>query len=67
VQLDLYSNDSAQRESMGRAAKIALSGFQGAMGGTVVGVLLFDNEANFYEPEARRFRKMLDFRVIHYT
>lgn len=67
VQLDIYSKDAVLREQLGGFAKGALSGFSGNMAGTRVGVVMLNNEINGYEPDTLRFRKTLDFKIVHYT
>jgi hypothetical protein len=67
VQIDVYSNDPVERETIGAAIKTALDGYIGTMVGTDVGLLMYDNESNEYVSEALQYRKMLDFKVIHYS
>jgi hypothetical protein len=67
VQIDVFSFDPTQRETIGEAVKVALDGFMGVMGSTSVGILMFDNESNEYLPDYLQYRKMLDFKVIHYS
>jgi hypothetical protein len=67
VQIDVYSNDPTERETIGAAIKTALDGYIGTMVGTDVGLVMYDNESNEYVSEALQYRKMLDFKVIHYS
>jgi hypothetical protein len=67
VQIDVYSNDSVERETLAGYVKTALDGYQGAMGGTTVGLVMYDNEQNEYLPDSLQYRKMLDFKVIYYS
>jgi hypothetical protein len=67
VQIDVYSNDAVQRETIAGYVKTALDGFQGTMGGTTVGLVMYDNEQNEFLPDSLQYRKMLDFKVIYYS
>jgi hypothetical protein len=66
VQIDVFSTTSLQRGTLGDAVKVALDGYtQTAMGGTFVGVLIWDNEIDVFESERKQYRKTLDFKVVH--
>jgi hypothetical protein len=67
VQIDVYSNDPTERETLGGYIKVALDGYMGTMGSTSVGILMYDNESNEYVSDSLQYRKMLDFKVIHYS
>jgi hypothetical protein len=67
VQIDGYSNDPTELETLGGYLKVALDGYMGTMGSTNIGLLMYDDERNEYLPDSLQYRKSIDFKVIHYS
>lgn len=67
VQIDFYSNSAVERELLGQYARTALEGVLGTMAGTNVGMVIVNNEMNMFEAPQLQFRKMLEFKFLHYT
>lgn len=65
VQIDVWAFDPITRESVSDNLVIALDGFMGTIGTTPIGILLWDNGLNMYEPDRKYYRKVLDFKVLH--
>jgi hypothetical protein len=50
---------------VGEAVMLALSGYGGQMGGQLVGASFNVLEIDIYEPEAKMYRRTLDFQIMY--
>lgn len=67
LQVDCWATDSSKTSHLiAEAAKSALDGYRGLMGGLVrVHSSLLVNETDFFEPDVDDYRVSLDFRIWH--
>jgi hypothetical protein len=66
VQIDIYSTDQAQTQTLADAVRVALDGYTDVMlGSTALNALMFDNELESFEDDRKLHVRTLDFMVFY--
>jgi hypothetical protein len=67
IQIDVYGKDPADAVELAFAIDKVLSGYKGTLpDGTRVQGCFRDNKLDFFDSEARSFRRMLDYRIFSF-
>lgn len=65
IQFNCWATTPLQSMQVGEAVLLALSGYEGDMGGQLVGASFAVMELDTYDPAAKLYRRVLDFAILY--
>lgn len=64
-QIEAWATTYSAAKGLARAIRQALDGYSGTVGDVEIGSILIESERDFYEPEVKCHRTIMDFMIWH--